>query len=74
MVFDHDWTRIHTDVGKLMQTGSFVEERKSGLGKRYHPNGVLYDEGRFADNQKVGEWRIYDARGKLFKTSNHKSK
>lgn len=55
-----------------MQTGSFVEEKKSGLWKRYHPNGELYDEGKFSENQKIGEWRVYDAKGKLVKIANHK--
>jgi hypothetical protein len=34
----------------------------------------LYDEGKFADDQKIGEWRVYDARGKLRKTSHHRPK
>ena len=47
---------------------------KNGVFKeRYHPNGSLYDEGRFIDNQKVGEWRVYDSKGKLVKTARHKS-
>ena len=29
---------------------------------------------KFTDNQKIGEWRVYDARGKLIKTTKHKSK
>ena len=29
-------------------------------------------DGKFADNQKIGEWRVYDARGKLIKTTKHK--
>ena len=36
--------------------------------------GALYDEGEFADNKKIGEWRMYDAKGKFIKTTNHKSK
>jgi antitoxin component YwqK of YwqJK toxin-antitoxin module len=34
----------------------------------------LNDEGEFSDNQKVGEWRVYDAKGKLVKTTTHKVK
>ena len=49
-------------------------EKKTGLWKRYHPNGELYDEGQFANDKKVGEWRAYDAKGKLRKTTKHKSK
>ncbi len=29
---------------------------------------------KFTDHQKIGEWRVYDARGKLIKTTKHKSK
>ena len=57
-----------------MQTGSFTEEKKSGIWKRYHPNGALYDEGKFEDNQKVGDWRVCDAKGQLIKTTKHNLK
>jgi antitoxin component YwqK of YwqJK toxin-antitoxin module len=68
-----EW-KWYRENGKLMQTGSFVEEKKSGVWKRYHPNGALHDEGKFADNKKVGEWRAYDAKGKLIKITKQKTK
>ena len=40
--------------------------------KNSHPNGALYAEGQFTDNRKVGQWRSYDAKGKLMKTIKHK--
>ena len=51
-----------------MQTGSFdAEERKSGVWRRYHPNGALWDEGEYAGGKKVGEWRAWDVEGVLLK-------
>jgi hypothetical protein len=50
--------------GQLMQTGSFKDEKKVGVWKRYHPNGALYDEGQFLNDKKAGQWRTYDAKGK----------
>jgi antitoxin component YwqK of YwqJK toxin-antitoxin module len=32
-------------TGSLMQTGSFDDEKKVGIWKRYHPNGAPYDRG-----------------------------
>jgi hypothetical protein len=30
---------------------------------------VLYDQGRLVDNQRVGEWHVCDAKGRLAKTT-----
>ncbi len=58
-----------------MQTGSFDrDEAKSGVWRRYHPNGAVYDEGEFLAGEKTGEWRTYDTQGKLAKTTKHKPK
>ena len=57
-----------------MQMGSFIGEKKSDVWKRYHPNGALYDEGEFASNKKIGEWRTHDAKGKLIRTTKHNAK
>jgi antitoxin component YwqK of YwqJK toxin-antitoxin module len=57
-----------------MQTGSFENEKKVGIWKRYRPNRVLYDEGEYIDDKKVGQWRRYDANGKMSKTTRHKTR
>ena len=49
-----------------------MTKRKSAIWKRYHPNGALYDEGDYANDKKVGEWRTDDVKGKLTKTARHK--
>ena len=54
-----------------MQTGSFVDEKKAGVWKRYHPNGALYDEGEYRNDKRVGAWRTFNADGKLAKTTRH---
>jgi antitoxin component YwqK of YwqJK toxin-antitoxin module len=51
-----------------MQTGSFEEERKVGIWRRYHPNGALLDEGEYLDGKRVGEWKTCDDAGNLTKT------
>ena len=48
------------------------EGQKHGLWKRYHPNGQLWDEGRFEHGKKKGTWKVYDEAGKLLKTQSFK--
>jgi antitoxin component YwqK of YwqJK toxin-antitoxin module len=55
-----------------MQTGAFRDATKAGIWKRYRPNGKLYDEGKYLNNKKVGEWRTDNANGKLARTARHK--
>ena len=55
-----------------MQIGAFADEKKVGTWQRYHPNGALYDQGKYIDDRKVGEWRSFDAKGTLVKTTRHK--
>lgn len=57
-----------------MQTGSFDDEKRVGLWKRSHPNGSLYDEGKYAGDKKIGEWRSYNAKGKQIKTTRHEQR
>ena len=51
-----------------MQTGSFEDERKVRIWRRYYPNGTLHDEGEHLDDKRVGEWKTYDDVGGLSKT------
>jgi antitoxin component YwqK of YwqJK toxin-antitoxin module len=48
-----------------MQTGAFLNNKKTGLWRRYHPNGALHDEGENVEDRRVGEWKTYDDRGNL---------
>ena len=53
-------------TGEPRGTGGFdVEEQKHGLWKRYHPNGQLWDEGRFRHGKKTGTWKMYNEEGVL---------
>ena len=56
--------------GEFMQTGSFDDERKIGVWRRYHPNGALHDEGEYLADKRIGEWKTYDDAGILSKTRN----
>jgi len=53
---------------------SLKDDKKLGRWKRYHANGVLYDEGDYLDDEKIGEWKTYDGNGKLSKTKKHSAK
>ncbi len=65
-----EWYR---ENGEVMQTGSFDDERNTGVWKRYHPHGALYHEGEYVNDMKVGEWRTYHANGALAKTTHHRT-
>ena len=64
-----EWYR---EEGELMQTGSFDDEKRVGIWKRYPPNGALDDEGEYIDDRKAGEWRTYDVNGEVVKKTRHK--
>jgi antitoxin component YwqK of YwqJK toxin-antitoxin module len=41
---------------------------QQGPWTRYHSTGEILDEGAFRDGHKTGQWRTYDAAGRLTKT------
>ncbi|MEJ7685240.1 MAG: hypothetical protein WKG06_46830 [Segetibacter sp.] len=49
-----------------------MPDKKTGLCKRYHSNGELYDFGKYTNDKKTSEWKIYDTNGTLSKTKNYK--
>lgn len=57
-----------------MQTGAFDMEKRTGIWKRYHENGTLYDEGEYNGEKKVGEWWTFDGDGNLVKTKTYKDR
>ncbi len=46
--------------------------KKQDFGKDIIQNGELYDEGKYTNDKKTGEWKIYDTNGTLSKTKNYK--
>jgi len=56
-----------------MQTGSFKDGQKSGVWRRYHENGVLWDEGEYRADKRTGEWKTYDPDGVLTATKTHRT-
>jgi antitoxin component YwqK of YwqJK toxin-antitoxin module len=45
---------------------------KNGMVKEFFKDGVLSCAGEYGNDKKIGEWRTYDAKGKLIKTTRHK--
>ena len=41
---------------------------RNGVGRAYYDHGVLEREGTYKNNVRVGEWKYYDAEGKLLRT------
>jgi len=53
------------DNGALRQVGRFENNMQVGVWKRYRGGtGQLYDEGRYINGKKTGEWMVYDKKGK----------
>jgi hypothetical protein len=55
--------RSYTDSTLKTLHGAYYE---------YHPNGRLYYEGSYKDNQKADTWRTYDENGKLIRAEKFK--
>ena len=68
MMGEWKWFR---ENGQLMQVGTLDKDKKTGIWKRYHPNGAYMIQ-EYIDGEKSGEWLIYDADGKIAKTKNLK--
>lgn len=45
-------------------------DRRTGVWKYYHENGVLWKVGRFYDGSQMGEWKYYNEDGTLYKIYN----
>ena len=45
---------------------------KNGIFKEFFKDGALSCVGKYRNGEKIGEWRTYDAKGKLTKTTRHK--
>ena len=48
---------------------------KFGIGQaitRREDQRLLTGQGKYIDDRKVGEWRSFDAKGRLVKTTRHK--
>ncbi len=67
---------IHTKTttysnGKIIKTISKIGEDapklREGTAVTYHNNGRIKEEGKYSRGKKNGEWREFDARGKLTK-------
>ena len=48
------------DNGRIMERATYHNDILNGDYSFYYPNGVVKEEGKYLDNQKVGEWKTYD--------------
>ena len=44
---------------------------KNGVYKEYFKDGTLSCEGKYRRGERVGEWRTYEASGKVIKATRH---
>jgi len=62
-----NWKEYYLN-GVLKSEGNYVDDKKIGLWKFYHPNSKLEQIGKFAKNGKAtGEWKWYFSDGSLRK-------
>ncbi|HMO64973.1 MAG TPA: hypothetical protein PKE47_07080, partial [Verrucomicrobiota bacterium] len=67
----HGEWKWYRENGELMQTGAFVDGRRTGVWRRYRPDGSLLDEGTYDGEHKIGEWKTCDAHGTPVKVKVH---
>jgi antitoxin component YwqK of YwqJK toxin-antitoxin module/Tfp pilus assembly protein PilF len=51
--------------GKLKEKQTFSQDMRHGDFTSYHPGGQKSTEGRYSFNREEGEWRYYDATGRM---------
>ncbi len=49
--------------GKLYEEGTYVDSKKTGMWKRFWPNGKLISEIEYKQNRPLGNYRIYHKDG-----------
>ena len=54
-----------------MVRANYKDDALDGDYVYYYSNGVIKEEGRFAEGMKVGAWKTYDIEGNVISTDNH---
>lgn len=67
----HGTYNKYYDNGRIMVKANYQNDKLNGDYVFYYPNGVIKEEGRFFENQKVGEWRTYDMEEGLLSVDIH---
>ena len=57
---------------KKLET-NVLPARQIGRREAISSNGALYDAGEYEGEKKTVEWRTYEAKGKLTKTTKHRA-
>jgi len=58
------------DGGKLYEEGNYVDSKKTGMWKRFWPNGKLLSEIEYKQNRPLGNYRIYHKDGTIEEQGN----
>lgn len=57
------WVEWHPKTARLRQSCSYNGGRPEGSFTAWHPDGKPWVQGQFAEGQKVGKWKQWDAGG-----------
>ena len=58
---------------KLAEKGTYEYGLKTGIWKKWHPNGALMEETRWVEGEKYGAYHFYDDHGKLIITGKYRN-
>ncbi len=61
--------RNYYETGELMSTSEYRASRQHGPYTAYWPNGKIKEQGEFVANKRHKEWKEFDERGNLVKTT-----
>ena len=56
--------RFYDKVGRITEEEGFINGLNDGIAK-YYDDGMLYKEGEYQNNEKIGVWKSYNDQGKL---------
>lgn len=59
------------ESGKPLVHSTYRNNKLDGAYKHFWPNGKLRSEGKYEDDKKVGEWKMYDSTGVITKTDSY---
>jgi hypothetical protein len=53
----------HYEYGRLIRSGSYSKNQRTGHWKYFHPNGKLHRKGKFINDKSNGFWKYYFENG-----------
>jgi len=64
----HGAWEYYSQEGVKLSATMFEHGLKEGFSVAYYPSGVQHYIGEYKNDQKVGEWRVYDEKGTLIES------